>query len=503
MPEVQFQKKVNEAEKLKESVTIPDPPGHHITWNQFEKWLEIMTPDQLEGIQSYVYRTRPIIVRQQSNPENANYIDVVFGKLTREYIVSQHGGGRFNIHVTTPGNRHKNKQQLTIVTLDVPLEEAEPVLVYSELDMNARDNRAYVTKLISLGKITQDGKPMTPNQPAPGAQTVPEAMAKMQSDFMNIFMKMNESQQRQLMESASKKDELGGTVGAILIEKMKQDNPNGMLPLLIEMMKQQKSTAGDFTPIFTVVTSMMSQMATMQQENTKMLIEVMRDNKSKSSDDEDEMGKGSIFDKMKSLMEFAKEIKGGRTAEKSTLETIVDGIQVVGPPLLETVGKYLQFAMMSKGVSGVPGMQPEMPIMPALPSANQPGDIYKNGPPKVVTMQPNQSTSQPNQPQEQPLQLTSVQQVQQLIATQGPLVFQHLEESGAEFADLVIGMFGKLAWVTMSKFDEETMIAGAKLVPQFWQQVEATYGEAHLRKWITEFKNYEEILAKEGEEDDA
>src|ERR1035438_7281508 len=116
-----------------------------------------------------------------------------------------------------------------------------------------------------------------------------------------------------------------------------------------------------------------------------------------------------------------------------------------------------------------------MPSMPtALPSGSAPGDIYRNGPPKVVTMQPNQPTQSGQQPQQPTgIQLTSIQQVQQLIATQGPLMFQHLEESGAEFADLVVGMYGKLAWVTMSKFDEETMIAGAKLVPQFWQQVEA------------------------------
>jgi hypothetical protein len=39
-------------------------------------------------------------------------------------------------------------------------------------------------------------------------------------------------------------------------------------------------------------------------------------------------------------------------------------------------------------------------------------------------------------------------------------------------------------------------------VPQFWQQIEGTYGEEYFRKWIEDFKNYESLMdyEEQGEE---
>ena len=510
MAEVQAQRKVNtEADRLKDSLTLPPPPAARCKWEQALAYFNLLTEEQKEMIKWYLYRQKPAIIK----PKPFYIQEPSYGLPDYDTIVALHGGGNYRLDIQDGGKAKKIME----VFLTIPMTNA-PKIDLEELDMNDPSNKGYINQLVADGKITRDGQVINSNQPQQSNNTVPEAMARMQSDFMNIFMKMNESQQRQLMEAASKKDELGGTVGNILIEKMKQDNPNNFMTVLVEMLKQQKSTAGDFQPMFAMMGTMMANMVTMssesskalqaaQAENTKILLEMMREKTTvkKEGEDEDGLGGGSFIEKMRAMMEFAREIKGGKGAEKSTVEIVMDGISSVGPPILDVVGKALQFAMMNKGgvPAGLGGMPPGPSMASSLPRAAQPGDIYRNGPPappessKVVAMPTPQA-----QPETGVQQLTPIQRVQQLIATQGPLIFNHLANSGAAFAAWIEDGFGKPTWAMMAQFEEDLLVEGAKTVPDFWNQVSTTYGESYFRKWIQDFKNYEEILAKEeGEEE--
>jgi hypothetical protein len=477
MAEVQPQKKINDdAQKLKSALTLPDPPANRCKWEQAKAYFDLLTPDQWEQVQTYIYRTKPIITKPRPF-----YIDLISGRLDYDNILALHGGGEYRLDVQD----HGRSKKIMEVTLSIPMSIA-PKLDLAELDFNEPKNRGFITQQIAEGKITRDGTPVQPNTPPPGNLTVPEAMMKQSQEFMQLFMRMNETQRQQLIEASKNKDELGGTVGQILIEKMKQDNPNGMMPMFLEFMKTQKNSTSEITPLVALITGMMNQMVTMQSENTKVLIEVMKTNKEKP---ESEEGKGP-FDNLKELLELAKMVKGGGSVEKSTLETIVDGISTVAPPLLQTIGQYLNFASVSRqGVMGTPMPAPG-DIM--QPPGNMPQPTAQLPPPNVIQMP---------QPKQELQQMSPIQSVAQTFAAQGKLIYTHMENSGALFAQDIINLYGKPIWQMITKFDDATILAGAKTVPEFWNQVLAVYSEEYFVKWIADFRDYEKVLAEMEEEE--
>lgn len=484
MAEVQPQKKINDdAQKLKSALTLPDPPANRCKWEQAKAYFDLLTPDQWEQVQTYIYRTKPIITKPRPF-----YIDIISGRLDYDNILALHGGGEYRLDVQD----HGRSKKILEVTLSIPMSIA-PKLDLAELDFNEPKNRGFITQQIAEGKITRDGTPVQPNTPAAGTLTVPEAMMKQSQEFMQLFMRMNETQRQQLIEASKNKDELGGTVGQILIEKMKQDNPNGMMPMVLEFMKTQKNSTSEITPLVALITGMMNQMVTMQNENTKVLIEIMKINKDKP---ELEEGK-SPFDNLKQLLELAKMVKGGGNVEKSTLETIIDGISTVAPPLLQTIGQYLNFASVSR--QSAPGdiMQPPGNIpqsvsqLPPPDIMQPPGNISQLPPPNIVQMPSKQELQQ----------ISPIQSVAQTFAAQGKLIYTHMENSGALFAQDIINLYGKPIWQMITKFDDATILAGAKTVPEFWNQVLAVYSEEYFVKWIADFRDYEKVLIKMEEEE--
>jgi hypothetical protein len=102
----------------------------------------------------------------------------------------------------------------------------------------------------------------------------------------------------------------------------------------------------------------------------------------------------------------------------------------------------------------------------------------------------------PNQQQAQPMDPPN--QVAQVITQYGGLILAQMAtgKDGATFADDLISMFGVPTHAAVAKYDEDIIIDGCKMVPQFWQQIEGIYGEAAFKKWIHDFKHYEEVLAE-------
>ena len=473
----------SEAEKLKASVALPDAPGFRCSWDQAQAYFQLLSPEQWENVESYIYRIKPQIVRQLSNSENPNYIEVIQGRVNKQDIINNHGGGIFQLQVRDRSKGQSGKKIME-VKLEVPFSEAEPILDYTELDLNARENKAYVEKLINTGKLTRDGKPVTPTtiQQQNSSDTV-----GVLKEVMGIVSKLNNDQLAQLRQNNN--DPVASKVGDILLEKMKQDNPSQLITAITQVMGQQK-TSSDFAPMMQLVTTLITQMssaqaqtaekiAALQSENTKLMIEMIKDNK-KSGGSDGELGEGSFKDKLLSIVEIARLIKGGNTPESSTVDKIIDGVSSALPNILQTINTAFQYGIASKtGMGG--GFTPAPTALPeiAAPSTDPNGrssDLYKN-PQKVVTM-----PSEPKQP-EQPMQ--PVNQLQQVINQYGGLILQHMNSGtdGATFAALVVDMVGVPTHAIIARQDDETIITAAKSVPQFWQQIDTVFGEAHFRKW--------------------
>jgi len=125
-------------------------------------------------------------------------------------------------------------------------------------------------------------------------------------------------------------------------------------------------------------------------------------------------------------------------------------------------------------------------VTPAQPNPQAPSQM------KSLTDQP-PSTSTP--PPLSPAEATTI------ITQFGPLIIKHLSSEGWEFASLVSEMFGDEVTASAVRHGTEGLLTAAKAVAPFWQQIETTYGEAHLKKWLESFCNYREIIKKMEEEE--
>jgi hypothetical protein len=90
----------------------------------------------------------------------------------------------------------------------------------------------------------------------------------------------------------------------------------------------------------------------------------------------------------------------------------------------------------------------------------------------------------------------------QIIQQFAPIIINKLAGEGWEFGAWVSDGFGDPVAASIARHGTDTLLAAAKLVPPFWQQVEKTYGEAYLRKWLDSFVNYKEEMMKMADEDD-
>ena len=81
-----------------------------------------------------------------------------------------------------------------------------------------------------------------------------------------------------------------------------------------------------------------------------------------------------------------------------------------------------------------------------------------------------------------------------MIAQYGPIIVNKLAGEGWEFGAWVADGFGDPAAAAIVKYGPDNLLQAAKMVPQFWSQIEATYGEAHLKKWLESLCNYKSIM---------
>lgn len=504
------------AEEMKKARKLPTIPSRELLFKDYVEWSKLLTKDHWEHILTYVYRTYPIIIRQQSSKDNPSYIDKVAGKLTREDIVGRYGGGKYDLYLNDT-DQTKNPQ--LIVRVDIPLHEADPILNYTELDLGRKENGAYVTSLIQKGLIDESGKIMTPESKANQAtEANANAMMGMVREFMGIIKTLNQEQTANLRKQLGGDNEggLGKSIGDILLEQMKQQDPNKQLQTfttLLNAVKPNESKAADnqvslIKELFEAQKQANAQMF----EFFKMQMEMMKGSQTssndKSSDTTDEL------DKLSRLLAFAREIRGGggHGAERSGWDVAVDVAREVASPLLTALGNL--FAMKMQNPMQAPmqmGNQPNPSNQVNLNVKQLPvGGVGVVSNPSNLPNSVNSSNqvNQPN-PSNQPNLVGSeitpeIQQLIPLIHQYGNLIITNglQAKKGYEFAEDLIAMMGNAPYLMVAKYGEDTLIQAMKAVPEFWNTVDVAFGEHYVKQWVSDFIHYEERIAELEEQEE-
>ncbi len=463
-----------QAEEVKKQRSLPPKPADRVDFDALVSWCKLLTPVMWSHVVIYVYRWLPVIRREPK------YIDVIsqMEDLNLDYMISKHGGGKFGFYVTDTDKR-ENKQVFE-ASLTVPM-SYDPILDYDELDRTCKDNRSYVDNLKARRILDVEGNVITKKD----SQSMSSDNVGVVREIVGLVKSLNNDQQERLKRTIEPE---GGGVGKslsdILIKKLEQEDPNkqlatmtalitAMRSMMPEPPKQDgglKDTIGIIIPMFTQMMSSQAesnkQLMAVQSENSKMMIEAIKEMKGQGKDPLDSI------DKILGITEKIRDAGGGDNVKRGTTEILVDAARDILPAVFGNIRDMMVLAKMGpQGLGVTPSQQPQQQAQPqaqatpGLPAA-QGDDIVE-----LVTV---------------------LQQVKVIL-------MKNIMDGkdGVDVADQMVGLFGMPAHAAIAKHGEEKLLEAAKSIPDFWNPLVQAYGEEYLVNWVHEFVNFKDIMAAE------
>lgn len=500
------------AEEIKAKNTLPPPPGNNVDFDTMIQWLGLLTEDMWKQTIVRLYRHEPIINNELVVADAPKYIDVIGGIFDKDYIIEHHGGGKYGFFV----NGGDGSKKLFEARLTIPVTQYDPKFDIRTLDVNAKDNIKWVQWAKMKGLLDKDNRPVdtkkveTPT--APVDSTANAVLATMDRMF-GMFQKMN-NQEKEYVRSKIQDNEnggLGSTIGTILVEKMKQDDPNRSMESFAKMASMFKTDNN--SELFKLMLQMNdSANARMDAANARMmevLKEIRKPTKDEDEEKEDPLDK---IDKYLTIFEKMGVKVGGRSGPSSYIETGLELVKTLGVPAMNLVNNIMHMSALAKQQSLGNVQAPPMPN----PNSNTPLPPQINIAPPTPT---NNYTQMGVNPNPEPIPIDNVkpltpeivnsmsqpiQEIQIAIHQAGGLISKHIMDGkkGWEFGSVLVDMYGAGTHAMVAKYGAETLVEGMKSVPEFWKPLESTFGEEYLENWVGEFINYEEILARMDDGDD-
>lgn len=478
----QVEEKSREAKELRE---LPLPPGDRVGLIDLVKWISLLTEEMIGSgrVMIYVYRLEPVINRQIVDPNASNNIDVIGGglpnlqALNEQYMIDRHGGGKYKFSISDadrPASKY-NKPYFEAIHF-IPMVQYPPKLDLREVLWDDKYNRGFKSWARAQKLIDENNMPIDPSTPAKDSSDAMVQAFKIATDFVS---KMSQAEQEKLRQQigGSDKDSLGKSIGEILLEKMKQDDPSKMVTTLVALLNANKpSSDGGLTAIIPLFVQMMQQQADAANKQFTMMIELLRSDKGNGKSGAADMA--AMISGFKDMMEVAREIKGGGSSPKSQVAEIIDSAVPLVQPALQIISNITAMRLAAAG-----------------------------GQPIAATTGMQGTVNQQQQPQQQQIAQPSgapvtQDEAMQVITAYRPVILNKLASEGWEFGAWIVEGMGDMIASSITKFGEEKLLAAMKGVPDFWQSVMAAYSEDYVKSWLKSFVNYKEEIKKHEEEMD-
>ena len=485
------------AKEYKESKKLPIPPAEKASFEALLKWIQLLTPDMAEDnrIILYVYRLEPFSNRQMVDPKSDNNIDVIGGGLenlqsiNEQYFIDKHGGGKYKLVVNDCAVKYGGRYFDAYLT--IPMVQHPPKMDLREVEWDHKMNKGFKAWARANKLIDENNMPIT-NTQENKSNGVPSDLLGALKLIIDFTKQMNADQEKVLRKQLGAEDQVGKGIQEIILERLRQDDPNKQISTVSSLVSAMKSLIPEKSQSdLAVMVPLFIQMMQNQSENAnkqfQMIIELMKSTRESNNGggggDRDEIGR------IKDLLDVARELKGGGPPQKNVVAEVVESITPVLQPALQIVSNILALRA---------GGHPQ----PAQANNPNPGTVSRQS--TIVHTPPAQPNPQPQQPQ--PVQDNTVTQDEatNLINQFKPIILNKLGREGWEFGAWVAEGFGDAVAASLAKYGVQGLLDAAKKVPDFWQHVNATYGEAYLREWLTSLVNYKSIMKKmedEGEDE--
>lgn len=475
------------ASALAEDHVLPEPPGKDLSWDQMQQYLALFTPAMWSHVLVYIYRLRPKIRRQLKDPNLPNYIDCLSEPFNLDYFINRHGGGKYSLQaVDTEGKKPQATKQLFRAFVEINEIQHPPILNFEELELEARENKSYVAWLQNKGILDGKGNVIQgqQGQQQPSTPQTTFSSAKEVLDILSFANKMTTDQQNQFRaQFAPGEDSLSKSVGQILLEKMKQDDPAKQWTQIIAFMEKM-SRPPDLG---------IAQILQMQAEQRKTDLEYTRlllENQGRQS------STGEQFGQFREIISFARELIGtSGGGRRNGWDTGLEFARDVGLPALQTIGNAITNIMMLKnGGTPVAPMQAAAPPQGAFDPYSNPSAMRQYS--TAMNAQQPQPTQPPTPPQPPPPG-GPPNQLLDLFQQYGNLVVNALNNGtpGYDFADSISLLLGGATHATIAAQGEDALTTTMLTIPPI-----AIFGEARIRTFVHEFVHYAEYLESSPEQ---
>ncbi len=493
------------AREAREARKIPPVPGYAPSIEQFEDYLKLLDDNMWSHVVPYLYRAWPKIVRQLSDPENKSYIDIICKEHVDRglinYLQDTHGGGTYKFIVLDLDQKSPKGDSKAIMQFSFKIDPSEydPILNLKEIDVNHKPNMGFINQMVSKGLMDSKGNVMQPNQngSGTGGAEMAGAIGGVYDKFMTTFAAMNKDQQslitKLLSDGSNRKSDPEG-IGALLLEKLKQDDPSKqtqtMMTMITTMMSLIPKQEKQDNTMFQMILTMMKDSAEKQMEMMKMM---MQNNQPVEKED--------FLDKLVKYQTALPGLFGGgqhREPKKETAEIILDGVKEFALPAIGLVSQFLQLrganpiVPVTEGQALAMAQQAGMQGTGAQPSPQ--AQQQQNPNPKVLPM-----PSQP-QPQNEPVKDSTGKPIldpnnltlcQKLIIQYGGMLITAIKSGmdGATLADNLEGakpLIGDIYGMLKAQGGEEILKA-MESIPEFWNQTGMIYGKDHMEQLIADF----------------
>ena len=497
------------ARALADEHILPEVPGSKLSWSQTEDYFKLLTPAMWSHVSVYVYRVKPKIRRQLRDADLPNYIDCFGEPFTIDQFIGRHGGGRYQLRINDNDRKGQQRDARTIFTCDLEVDDIKypPILEYAELELDARENQSYITWLRSQGILDARGKVVQS-----GNSTANGSGFKDMVDMVRAVRDITSDTQTR--SRPSEDDSLSKSVGNILVEQMRQNDPSkqvaataSLVQNVKEMMDSGKSDSG-VTKIYELVLAMQSDQRKLDAEQRKQDMEMfkMMLEANKPAPDTD-------VEKISKIYSLAQQIFGDRPNGRRTGWDIgYDLARDVALPAINSIGSiFTNIMALRRG--GTPAMVPGASTPTPVPMAAF--DPYRDrdaaaayaasirnqtsppapAPAPAATPPPPTTQAAPPQP---PGSAPPNGQIFEIFQQYGNLVLNAINNGtpGWVFADNLVGLLGTATHAMIAQHGEPALVDAMKSIAEF-----AVFGEARLATFVHQFIFFEEYGEGDDEEE--
>ena len=491
------------AKQLAAEHVLPESPGKKLSWNQMQEYLGLLTPEMWAHFSLYCYRLRPKIRKQLKDPKAPNYIDCFGEPFTTDYFIGRHGGGKYMLQAVDTDKRREDGSELFQCFYEVDDVKYPPILDLAELELDARENQSYVTWLKTQGQLDSKGNVVDRNSTPPAANNG-TISAKDILDILKYVSTMNADQQNMIKSKlAPEEDTISKSVGQILLEKMKQDDPakqvqmwSGLVAGLKDIIGTSKSDTG--------ISQIYDRLITMQGNHNETVMKLLDRLFQHQNQNQQPHTALDEFEKVFTLLDRAKQWGGGGGGRRSGWDIGYDIARDIGLPFIQTFSTAITNIMALRRGQTPPVPTPNAPgvVVPASidPYANpSAAAAYASSlnaprpPATAATPQPPPAGAQPAAPATPGATSSAApapNQALEIFQQYGNLVLNALNNGtpGYVFADYVTGLLGTATHAMIANQTEEVLVNTMLGIPEF-----QLFGEPRLRTFVNEFIHYEEF----------